>query len=302
VYAEILAGLKVTPEELKRKIDYYQERAALLTHHAADLEQKVRERTKDLEAAQEELIKREKLSVLGQLTAIVSHELRNPLGVIRSSTYYLNRKLASTDEKTAKHLARIEQQVAICDSIIGELLEYTRGRRSAVSQGEISRWLGELLDQMPPPDAVTVVRDMAPDLPVVYFDKEKMRRVVINLYENAIQATMARKANEEGSSYIPRIKIGASREPGGVSIQVRDNGTGMDKETAARAFEPLFTTRARGTGLGLAIVRKIVQEHGGAVALSSALNHGTTITVTIPDTPRMDGPHSDEATSQGDAE
>ncbi len=92
VYAEILAGLKVTPEELKRKIDYYQEREALLTHHAAELEKKVKERTQDLEAAQEELIKREKLSVLGQLTAIVSHELRNPLGVIRSSVYYLTKK------------------------------------------------------------------------------------------------------------------------------------------------------------------------------------------------------------------
>ena len=83
VYAEILATLKVTPQELEKKIDYYEEREKLLTHHAAELEEKVNERTRDLRAAQEELIKRERLSILGQLTAIVSHELRNPLGVIR---------------------------------------------------------------------------------------------------------------------------------------------------------------------------------------------------------------------------
>ena len=183
VYAEILASLKVNPKDLERKIDYYQEREILLTSYAADLEEKVTERTRDLEAAQEELIKRERLSVLGQLTAIVSHELRNPLGVIRSSAFYLARKLGGTEEKADKHLARIEQQVALCDSIIGELLEYTRGRRSTVAQGEINPWLEEVLDQMTLPEGVTLERILLPQLPAVHFDSEKMRRVVINLVE-----------------------------------------------------------------------------------------------------------------------
>jgi Na+/proline symporter/signal transduction histidine kinase len=286
VYAEILAGLKVTPEDLKRKIDYYQEREALLTHHAAHLEQKVKERTRDLEAAQEELIKREKLSVLGQLTAIVSHELRNPLGVIRSSVYYLTKKVVPVDDKTTKHLNRIEEQVSLCDSIIGELLEYTRGRRSAAVQGEINPWLEEVLDQINLPEQVSLVRDLAAKLPMVHFDKEKMRRVVINLVENAIQAVLARRVNEPSDSCRPWVIVRTSGTADEVRVEVEDNGIGMDQETEAHAFEPLFTTRARGTGLGLAIVRKIVQEHGGSVSLVTAPQRGTTVTVRIPAHPQ----------------
>jgi Na+/proline symporter/signal transduction histidine kinase len=284
VYAEILASLKVTPEELERKIDYYQEREALLTHHAAELEEKVKERTRDLEAAQEELIKREKLSVLGQLTAIVSHELRNPLGVIRSSGYFLTRKWGDADEKTQKHLERIEQQVSICDSIIGELLEYTRGRRSAAVAGQINPWLEELLDQMNTPKQLVFLRDLASDLPAVAFDTEKMRRVVVNLFENAVQAVTARQSTGEGEEvgYTPQVKVSTYASDSAVFLEVQDNGMGMDRETARRAFEPLFTTRARGTGLGLAIVRKIVEEHSGTVYLRSVPDEGTTVTVVIP--------------------
>lgn len=284
IFAEILAGLRLSPQELEKKIDYYQEREKLLTHHAAELEEKVNERTRDLKAAQEELIKRERLSVLGQLTAIVSHELRNPLGVIRSSAYFLSRRLGLEDEKTGKHLQRIEQQVGLCDSIIGELLEYTRGTRSTTVQGEINPWLEEILDQMPPPGNVLVLRNLSPLLPPVSFDKEKLRRVVINLVENAIQAVVARdeSSQEGGGTYRPYVRITTAIKGRGIKIVVEDNGTGMDETTARHAFEPLFTTRARGTGLGLAIVRKIVEEHGGEVSLESEPNVGTTVSFVIP--------------------
>lgn len=112
-YAGILADLKVPPEELKRRIDYYRDREALLADHAAELEEKVRERTRELEAAQAELVKREKLSVLGQLAAFVSHELRNPLAVIRTSVYYLRRKISDGDDTVMKHLGRIEGQIVV---------------------------------------------------------------------------------------------------------------------------------------------------------------------------------------------
>jgi Na+/proline symporter/signal transduction histidine kinase len=285
-YAEILAGLKVNPEDIKRRIDYYQERETLLTQHAKDLEEKVRERTRDLEAAQEELIKREKLSVLGQLTAVVSHELRNPLGVISFSTYYISHSLKVIDQKIRKHLDRIEQQVGICDSIIGELLEYTRGDRSEVTQGDINPWLEEILDQMRVPDKVHLDRNPSPGLPRVYFDEKKMRRVLINLVENAFQAVLARQEHETDRSYRPAVRISTALRGDRIAVEVKDNGTGMDPQTLARAFDPLFTTRARGTGLGLAIVRKIVEEHGGYVTQTSEKNLGTTSTVFIPARPQ----------------
>jgi signal transduction histidine kinase len=127
-------GLALHNMELKESRRQAEKELAKYRDH---LEVLVKERTRDLEVAQEELIKREKLSVLGQLTATVSHEIRNPLGVIRSSAFYLQRKIGgAVDEKTAKHLNRIEEQVSLCDTIVGDLLEYTRGRSSEAIHGE----------------------------------------------------------------------------------------------------------------------------------------------------------------------
>ncbi len=281
VYAEILAGLKVTPDDLKRRIDYHQEREALLAQHASELEVKVRERTRDLEVAQEELIKRERLSVLGQLTAVVSHELRNPLGVISFSAYYLTRNVKEQDEKVRKHLNRIGEQVGHCDLIIDELLEYTRGTQSSLISGEINPWLETVLDQITTPQGITVRRKLAAELPPVKFDGEKLRRVVINLIENAFQAVQARRSREKSGSYRPVIRVSTSLEDGAIHIELEDNGIGMALEHALRAFEPLFTTKPRGTGLGLAVVKKIVEAHHGQVSLFSRSNHGTTVTVSL---------------------
>lgn len=265
-----ITELKVAQEELAR--------------HRDQLEDLVRERTRELEAAQEELLRRERLSVLGQLTATVSHELRNPLGVIRSSAYYLQKRVRDPDEKTRKHLNRIDEQVTRCDAIVEDLLEYTRGRHAEIMRGDINTWIEEVLMQMDSILEVTTIRDLSADLPPVSFDPDKLRRVMLNLLQNAHQAIKMRKATVEESDppYEPCIKIVTRSEEGSVIVQVEDNGVGMDEETLGRALEPLFTTRARGTGLGLAIVQKIVQEHGGVVKLESQESAGTRVSVILP--------------------
>jgi len=134
------------------------------------------------------------------------------------------------------------------------------------------------------PEPVHMLREMAPDLPMVRFDREKLQRVVNNLVTNAIQAVVVRQEGwkEEEGPYQPQVKVSTSVVENGVSIEVEDNGAGMDEETTTRVFEPLFTTKARGTGLGLAIVKKIVEEHGGRVELSSEQDRGTKVIVVIP--------------------
>jgi len=270
VVARDITGRKQAEKELAKYKDH--------------LEELVKERTRDLEAAQKELIKRERLSVLGQLTATVSHEIRNPLGVIRSSSFYLQRKLGGKDEKADKHLNRIENQVTLCDSIVDELLEYSRGRHSEATQGEINPWLEKVLEEITIPEKVALVTELSPDLPMVHFDRDKMHRVIFNLVNNALQAVTLRydRLNEKQGPYQPQVKVSTSIADNRIRIEVEDNGTGMDDETARRAFEPLFTTSARGTGLGLAIVRKIVEEHGGHVSMDSTPNRGTRVTLVIP--------------------
>jgi signal transduction histidine kinase len=204
--------------------------------------------------------------------------------VIRSSAFYLESKLSDIGEKSTKHLKRIEEQVGHCDAIVDELLEYTRGRLSEVVEGELNPWLEEVLDQISIPGQVTLVRELSPGLPMVSFDQEKMRRVLINLVNNAVQAVIDRheRFKQEDGLYQPQVKAATSMAEDGVCIEVEDNGIGMDEETAGQAFEPLFTTRARGTGLGLAIVKKIVEEHGGFASLKSKPVLGTKATVVLP--------------------
>ena len=293
---ERTAALAKANATLKAEIAERKRAEETLKNYSERLEEMVKERTHELEAAQDELVKQEKLSVLGQLTATVSHELRSPLGVIRSSAYYLDSKLRDADEKILKHLQRIEEQVGLCDSIVNDLLEYTRGRRSEMLEGELNPFLEEVLDQIAIPEQVSLDRELYPGLPMVSFDRDRLQRVVINLVNNAVQAVIERqeRCQEEEGLYRPQVKLATSMVEDGVCIEVEDNGIGMDDEIARQAFEPLFTTRSRGTGLGLAIVKKIVEEHGGRVGLSSEQDRGTKATVVIPLQAQRREPYGDE--------
>ena len=255
-----------------------------LESYRLHLEQMVQERTKALEEAQDELVKREKLAVLGQLTATVSHELRNPLGVIRFSNYYLQRKVGTRSDKIAKHFVRIEEQVALCDRIVADLLEYTRGRPLSVQTELLQPWLEELIAQIQETQSITITRCLPDDLPPIPHDREKLRRVFINLIENAIQAIKDRDASENRlpEKYEPRVSVEARHEDGRLVVTVADNGVGMDQNIREKAFEPLFTTRARGTGIGLANVQRIINDHGGNVSLESEPGRGSTATITLP--------------------
>jgi PAS domain S-box-containing protein len=264
-----ISALKATQRELER-------------YHKS-LEQMVADRTRELEAAQGELVKRERLAVLGQLTATVSHELRNPLGVIRSSNFYLQRRNQDTEEKTLKHFRRIDEQVTLCDTIVADLLEYTRGRSTNMVRQALGSWLPQVVEQMQEAWALEIGLRLSKDLPPWSHDQEKMRRVIINVLDNALQAVHAREKELKGDpGYQPSVSLEAAKQADSVVLRCIDNGIGMDAQTCRRAFEPLFTTRARGTGIGLANVKKIVDEHGGRIELQSCPGQGTRISIFLP--------------------
>ncbi len=258
---------------------------AELAQYRANLEKMVRERTDQLKTAQNELVKNEKLAVLGQLTATVSHELRNPLGVIRSSNFFLQRRFKSEDEKTKKHFKRIDDQVTLCDTIVADMLEYTRGRKTNMSLKELSPWLSEVIEQIKEQEEGLEIDIKIPDnLPPVLHDPDKMRRVMINLLTNSVQAihTKMDDAVKTSLNFVPRIEVQVGLSDDRLVINICDNGTGMSSETLQRAFEPLFTTRARGTGLGLAIVKKIIDQHKGTLFVKSNTEKGTRVSLALP--------------------
>ncbi len=267
-----------------RDITLRKQTEAELARYRKNLEKMVNERTAELKAAQNELVKKEKMAVLGQLTATVSHELRNPLGVIRSSNFFLQRRFKDQDAKTDKHFKRIDEQISLCDAIVNDLLEYTRGRDIKLSEKNLSPWLLEVIEQLQEQENIKIDVQLDPALPAVLHDEEKMRRVILNLLINASQAVKAKAGAVDGESrgFTPQIRIDIYREHQGILIRVSDNGIGMDDQTKHHAFEPLFTTRSRGTGLGLAIIKKIVEDHGGDLNLESQPGEGTRVEFRLP--------------------
>jgi len=253
---------KTTEQELERYRD--------------QLEALVRERTEQLENTQAELVMKEKMAVLGQLTATVSHELRNPLGTVRNAIHLLGRlKDVDEPEKYARALEMANRNVNRCDGIISELLDYTRKQDWAPIRVDAAEWLAAVLDEQQVPADVKVTRSWEKGM-VVACDPERFRRAVVNIYSNALHAL------QDIDSRAKTLKVKISRDSGKVAFSFIDNGTGMDAETLTRIFEPMYSTKNFGVGLGMPIVKNIMEEHGGGIEVSSRPGKGTTVTLWLP--------------------
>ena len=236
------------------------------------LETRVEERTRELARAQERLLRSQRLATVGQLGASVAHELRNPLGVINNSVYYLNTRLNDADAKMVKHLNIIAREVSAANKIITDLMSFTRVGQLKTSSAQPNSLVRRTLERAIVPDAVHVHVALAPDLPRVRVDAGKMEQVFLNLINNAVQAMPG------GGD----LHITAGVQHGHVEFAFLDTGTGIPPENIERIFEPLFTTRAKGTGLGLAVVRTLVEAHNGEIAVRSRLGEGSCFTVRLP--------------------
>jgi signal transduction histidine kinase len=240
----------------------------------------LRQALDDLEAAQGSLMQKERLAALGQLAATVSHELRNPLGAMQTSTYFLRHQLPDAGEKEVQALERIERNIHRCDRIIDELLDFTRQRDLDTRQTEFNSWLREVLAELNLPAEVTIIEDFAAENPVIPLDGEYFRRVIVNLFDNACQAM----TSMDGSASLTErnLTISTSVAAEGLVLTFRDTGVGMSPDVRNRIFEPMFSTKGFGVGLGLAMAEQIIKRHRATIRVSSEPGAGTEITVILP--------------------
>ena len=226
----------------------------------------------EMEAA---LAQQGKMASLGVLSSGVAHEINNPLGVILGYASYLEGKLEE-DHPHYRYIHEIKRESKRCKKIVQDLLSYARTPKPNPEPTDINALLGQIIDfaaNHTDLHHVTIVRDFAPDLPLLPVDGDQLRQVAINLILNAGAAL-----GEAGMLTVRTVR--GDEET--VNLVFADNGAGIPAEYQEKIFEPFFTTKARGTGLGLAITRQIVELHHGRIALESRVGVGTTITVTLP--------------------
>jgi two-component system, NtrC family, sensor histidine kinase HydH len=224
----------------------------------------------------------ERLATLGQLSAVIAHELRNPLMVIKASVRELQRQGASLDD-VRDSAVDIIRQVARLDRIMTDVLDFARPLQVEPSPVDVAALVwdaaGAILDGWEGPH-VRLALD--PDAGTIVTDGERLRGVLANLLQNAREAVRAVGRTDAVDS----IELGGRRTRGGrLLLWVADQGAGVPARDLPHVFEPFFTTKRAGTGLGLAIARKVVEALGGTIRMQSREGEGTRVEIELPDRP-----------------
>ncbi len=239
-----------------------------------ELESKVKARTQQLLDAQEELVRKEKLALLGQVAGSVGHELRNPLAVMNNAVYFLQTVSADADENTREYLGIIKAGIDDAERIVADLLDSVRTRpprQAAVSVGQL---IDQTLRTLTMTSTIAVTLDLPETLSLVWVDAMQIQQVFRNLIRNGVEAM------PEGGTLA--INAAENSQDGTVNVSVRDTGCGMPREVLATLFQPLITTKPRGIGLGLVVVRNLTEVNGGTIMVESSVGRGTTFTVVLP--------------------
>jgi signal transduction histidine kinase len=266
-------------DEIGQLGDAFAVMASEVRESRRDLEAKVDERTRDLNAAleelhqaQETLVRRERLAILGQLAGGVGHELRNPLGVMTNAVYYLRMVLAGQPPNIHEYLGILQQQITLSEKIVSDLLDFARSKqpqRATVSLTEIT---AAQIERLGLTNGVRVDAHLPATVPPVFVDKVQIGQIVFNLLTNAVQAI-------DGSGV---ISVAAGVDDRSVYVDVTDSGNGVDPANIDRIFEPLFTTKARGIGLGLAVSRTLARANDGELTVTSPPGEGATFRLALP--------------------
>lgn len=244
----------------------------------ATLEQKVEERTREIQEIQTQLVQSAKLASMGELVAGIAHEINNPLGGILMFSS-LAAKTPELPPQVKDNLEVVVSETRRCAKIVRGLLEFSRESIPEKRQDSINRIIKQtlrLVAQQPLFQNIEMQCAYDNDLPDLYLDPDQIQQVFFNMFINAAQAM-----HEDGGV----LAITTSLEEGGstAKVEVGDNGQGISKDDLDKIFDPFFSTKSKkGFGLGLSISYGIINNHGGVISVQSALGEGTKFTILLP--------------------
>jgi PAS domain S-box-containing protein len=250
-----------------------------------ELETKVKERTQQLQETQEELVRKEKLAILGQLSGSVGHELRNPLGVMSNAVYFLKIVHADADAMTREYLDIIKKEIDNSLRIITDLLDFARTRTPQTKPVTVRELTDTSIARCAIPENIDLQTEIPDKLPLLRVDPLQMGQVLMNFITNAVQAMPEGGALRVAARFagaIHELPLQKQKTDDFIAISVTDTGEGISPENLNKLFQPLFTTKAKGIGLGLVVCKNLVTANNGRIEVESVLDQGTTFTVLLP--------------------
>lgn len=271
------------PADFVTLIDITEQKKAeeILKRYMETIEELVAKRTNELMETQQELEKAKRLSELGALSAAVAHELRNPMGVIRTAAYNIRKK--SQSPRLEKHISNIEKKIQESDRIISNLLSYSRIKKPRYEKIRILTLLKEctaaVKKRFPKQPFAVEIRKSSSVAEWIEVDPVLIREIFDNIMTNAFQSVLDLQSVHEKKGSLT-IRIASKGKT--ITITFRDNGRGMDREDLERAFDAFFTKKPKGMGLGLTICRELVLLHAGEIDIHSVKGRGTTVTLRLP--------------------
>ena len=226
---------------------------------------------------EEQLNESQRLASLGKMVAAVSHEIKNPLGIVRSTAEVLKKRISKIAPGN-EHLAGIiVEETSRLDRIVREFLDFARPKEGAMKADlinpvveRVARFMESEISQK---DIELVLR-LSPNLPEVFMDGEQIYQVLFNIMYNAVQAM------PDGGSL--QLHTSFERETNMVQLSIEDTGIGISEENLEQVFTPFYTDKNKGTGLGLAIAKNIVDKHNGRIQVYSVVDQGSRFVVSLP--------------------
>jgi PAS domain S-box-containing protein len=232
-----------------------------------------------LDQMQTRLSRAERLATLGQVAAGIAHEIRNPLVGIGSNAFLLLDEFDASDPRHAD-LEMIWKETKRLDRIVNQIVDYARPRELAPELCPLNDLLDEvikLLDSTLTAKRLTVARSLPPTLTRLQADRDQIKQVFLNVFQNAIDASHDGTAIDVTAFELPR------GQQAGIVVRITDHGVGIPGDALAHVFEPFFTRgKKHGTGLGLAICRNIIESHGGDIQITSEVGKGTSVSIWLP--------------------
>jgi len=301
---ELLEAKGQMLQELIQMKKVLEERSDELQGMNEQLEQMVEERTKQLIDTQAELVRKEKLAMLGTIAAGMGNELRNPLGVINNAVYFLKTVMPDADDAVKEYLDIITTEISNSEHIINDLLHSVRTRTPKKMPATAGALIEKSLGRCTIPENIDVRIDILDALPEINVDLFQMSQVLHNLITNAVQAmpkggvvriSARQVSNDEfqvsGSKFkvegvapsnLKLETLNSKPDSDFVEIRIEDTGEGIPPENMGKLFQPLFTTKARGIGLGLVLCKNLAEANGGRIEVESEPGKGTRFTVMMP--------------------